>query len=150
MLKRNTKNHMLIHQPESNDIYCIDESAIERERSKGRQEQGPMNETYNHYRHSLDDRYVLWRNGPKDLDIYDCEMMRNDETVQDFWMHNGRVCRPIAAISNKEVSKALGLSQFDQNTQVLHYIEKDSQYNFVKQSMPTNQVFPSSKAIIIQ
>ena len=64
-------------------------------------------------------------------------------------MHNGRVCRPIAAISNKEVSKALGLSQFDQNTQVLHYIEKDGQYNFVKQSMPINQVFPSSKAIII-
>lgn len=147
MLKKNSKNHMLIHQPEANDMYCIDDSNIERERTKGRSEPGPMNETYNHYRHSLDDRYILWRNGPKDLDIYDCEMMRNDETVPDFWTHNGQTSRPIAAISNREVSKALGLSQLNPSTQVLHYIEKDQNYNFVKNSVQATDLFPNMRKL---
>ena len=143
-LKRNSKNHMLLQQPEANDIYCIDEGAVERERTKGRPEPGPINENYHHYRHSLDDRYMLWRNGKKDIDIYDVELMKNDETVPNFWLHQGRETIPLAAVSNREVSKILGLSQLDPNTQVLHYMEKDPAYNNVISSKNMRDVFPTS------
>ena len=141
MLKRNTKDHMLVQQPEANDIKALDMGDYERDRTRGRPESGPINEDYNHYRHSLDDRYILSRNGKKDLDIYDCENMKVDETVPNFWSHQGYQCKPIAAVSNREVSKILGLSQLDNNTQCLHYYEKDSKDKVVLSSYKTKDVF---------
>ena len=148
VLKRNSKNHMLIQQPEANDIYCIDDGAVERERTKGRTETGPINENYNHHRHSLDDRYMLWRNGKRDIDVYDVEMMRNDETIPNFWMVNGKESIPIASVSNREVSKILGISQLDPNTQMIHYMEKDADYNNHITTFPAKEVFPSSMVVL--
>lgn len=147
MLKRNTKNHMLIQQPEKNDMYCIDEGAIERERTEGRPEPGPINENYHHYRHSLDDRYILWRNGPKDLDVYDCEQMKNDETFPNFWTYKEKACMPVAAVSNREVSKVLGVSQLDPSTQVVHYLEKDADWNNQTQTALARDLFPNVNRI---
>ena len=150
MLKRNTKDHMLVQQPEANDIKALDMGDYERDRTRGRQEPGPINEDYNHYRHSLDDRYILWRNGNRDLDIYDCENMRVDETVPNFWTHQGRPCQPIAAVSNREVSKILGLSQLDNQTQCLHYYEKDDKDRVNMNSYRAKDIFPTSKILVTQ
>lgn len=144
MLKRNTKDHMLVQQPEANDVKALDMKDYERERTTGRRELGPINEDYHHYRHSLDDRYILWRNGNKDLDIYDCENMKVDETVPNFWTHQGQQCQPIAAVSNREVSRILGLSQLDKNTQCLHYYEKDDKDRVTMNSFRSKDIFPTS------
>lgn len=148
MLKKNTKDQMLIQQPEANDVKAIDMNDYERDRTRGRSEPGPINEDYHHYRHSLDDRYILWRNGKKDLDIYDCENMKVDETVPNFWSHQGQFCQPIGAVSNREASRILGLSQLDNNTQCLHYYEKDNKDRVSIQSYRAKDIFPTSRHIL--
>jgi len=105
-----------------------------------------VNENYHHYRHSLDSRFVLWRNGPNDLCVYDCERLMNDETFKDFWKYKGRETLPTAAVANREVYKVLGLSRLDPSTQVLHYLEKDKDYKNVKTEYTVKEVFPSRKS----
>lgn len=144
MLKRNSKNQMLVQQPELNDIKALDEQDFVQGKSPGRKEQGPINEDYHHYRHSLDDRYILWRNGPRDLDIYDCEQMRVDETVPNFWTHQGTGCEPICAVSNREVSKILGLSQMSDSSQIFQYYSKDQNNKVNVITHRVKDFFPTS------
>ena len=147
MLKRNKHSQILFQQPETNDIICLNEHDYESFSSPGRQERGPIYEDFNHYRHSLDDRYILWRNGDRDLDIYDCEDKKVNESISNFWTHEGINCQPISAISNREVSKILGLSQLDPNTQILQFYTKN-QYN--RTSVSTFRVkenFPTSNSL---
>jgi hypothetical protein len=87
---------------------------------------------------------MLWRNGPNDLCVYDCERLVNDETIKDFWTFKGKQTMPIAAVSNREVYKILAISQLDPSTQVLHYMEKDPEYRNVKTEYYMKDVFPSS------
>lgn len=136
---------MLIQIPEKNDLVCFDENGSERERIIGRPEQGPVNETYNNFRHSLDDRFILWRNGTQDLDIFDSEAMKVAETIPFFWTYQGHSCLPIAAISDREVSKILALSQLNPETQILHYLEKDPQgeYEGTLSTTVASHTFPA-------
>lgn len=147
MLKRNTNNLMLVQQPEANDIKVLDEQDFIKGKSTGRREPGPINEDYHHYRHSLDDRYILWRNGDRDLDIYDCEQLRVDETVPNFWTYNGIGCEPICAVSNREVSKILGLSQMKDATQIFHYYSKDQNNKVNVTTYKVKDFFPTSKLV---
>jgi hypothetical protein len=149
MLKRNSKDQMLVQRPESNDITVLDEQDFVKGRSTGRSEPGPINEDYHHYRHSLDDRYTLWRNGPRDLDIYDCELLRVDETVPNFWTYNGAGCEPIAAVSNREVSKILGLSQLKDSTQIFHYYAKDQNNKINVTTYKVKDFFPTSRSFLL-
>ena len=138
---------MLIHQPTENDQCIITDDLVERNRTKGILENGQVNEAYHHYRHSLDDKYILWRNGQKDLGIYDVENFKNDETVENFWMYKGKQTMPVAAISNREVSKILALSQLDGSNQVIHYYEKDANYDFVRMEFMMHELFPTMKRL---
>lgn len=141
-MKRNSKNHLLLQQPQKNDLYAIDSQNLERERTPGRLDTVAGNEAFRHFRHSLDDKYILWRNGNKDLDVYDCETMETDETISDFWVHEGKSSVPVCGVSNREVSKILGLGNKDLNTQTLHYLEKDSDGKNHQQNFLVKDLFP--------
>lgn len=141
-LKKNSKGQLLIQQPGTNDLVTIDDSANERDRCKGKYEPGPVNEAFSHFRHSLDDKYIIWKNGLNDIEVVDCEIGKPVEMITNFWSHRGKPCLPQSAVSNREVSKILGLSQLDPNTQVLHYIDKDSQTT-LPQSLLVKEAFPS-------
>ena len=144
MLKRNMKDQMLTHEPETNHISVLDEQDVVRGKIPGRPERGPINENYRHYRHSLDDRYILWRNGNRDIDIFDCEIQKVDETVQNFWMYNGSPCQPICDVSNREVSKMLGLSQLNDTTQIFHLYMKDTNNRVNLTTYRVKDIFPTS------
>jgi hypothetical protein len=144
MLKRNTKNQMLTQEPESNNTHVLDEQDVVRGKIAGRAERGPINENYRHYRHSLDDRYILWRNGNRDLDILDCETQKVDETVPNFWTYNGVGCQPICAVSNREVTKILGLSQLSDGTQIFQLYMKDANNKVNITTYRVKDFFPTS------
>lgn len=144
MLKRNTKDQMLTHEPETNHISVLDEQDDVRGKLPGRAERGPLNQAYRHYRHSLDDRFILWRNGNRDLDILDCETQKVDETVPNFWTHNGTVCQPVCAVSNREVSKILGLSQLNETIQIFHLYTKDPNNKVNITTHRVKDFFPTS------
>ena len=103
-LKRNQKNNMLIHQPNENDQCIISDDLVERSRTKGSFEKGQINEAYHHFRHSLDERYMLWRNGGRDLCVYDVEKMEKVETYENFWeMEGGEKARQPASVTAQNV-----------------------------------------------
>lgn len=147
-LKRNSQNHMLSQQPGKNDLYCFDDNGIERERIPGKPDPSPADESFCHYRHSLDDRYILWRNGNKDLEVFDCESMKNDETISGFWHYRGQPTKPVAAISDREVSRILAVSQIDLNNQAIHYLEKDFKTGVDYVNVGNvKEVFPNCKIV---
>lgn len=146
-LKKNLKDNMLVHLANSNDISIMNDDLQEKGRTNGNKEDGQINENYNHYRHSLDDRYILWRNGHNDLSVYDCEALKNDEVIKNFWDYKAKSTAPVAAISNREVSKILALSQLDPNTQVIHYLEKDEKLKNHKSEFLMRDIFPRMRKL---
>lgn len=73
-------------------------------------EEGDTKHDYKHFRHSLDDSYMLYRSGGPKLDIFDLSNGTVDENIPTFWIMNNNVMKPIAAVGSADANKILGVS----------------------------------------
>lgn len=86
-----------------------------------------VKQDFKHFRHSLDDNYMLWRAGGSSMIIYDMQEQRSDEVVETFWNHQGELTKPISAIATSDAYRILGLSMDKNNSTVIHYYERNDQ-----------------------
>lgn len=81
-----------------------------------------------HFRHSLDDSYMMWRSGDSNLIIFDVFNNKSDEIIHNFWKHQDELTKPISTISTADAYKILGISQsMDKKSFLVHYYERNDQ-----------------------
>ena len=53
---------------------------------------------------------MLWRSGGPNLIIYDILNKKVDEVIENFWMHEAVITKPIAAIASSDANRIAGIS----------------------------------------
>lgn len=86
-----------------------------------------VKQDFKHFRHSLDETYMLWRAGGAKLIIFDLLEQDSDEIVENFWMKDEQVNKPIAAIASADAYRIIGISLDDQSATTIHYYERRDQ-----------------------
>lgn len=135
-------NHVVLQQPNSNDLYLVDEDLNTVKVIDGLNESGPVNEDFHHYRHSLDYAYLLWKSGQDNLSIVDTETFECVEVIKQFWTYNNKSSMPVAAAANSNADKVVATSQAGPENYIIHYYEDSIDTN-VAYAKPVGQVIPS-------
>jgi hypothetical protein len=133
---------LFLQEPNSNDFKLVDEQLNPKNKLIGNYEGGKVIEDFHHFRHSIDEVYVLWRQGQDSLGIVDVEEFKCVETIDKFWTFEGRSSMPVAACANRTATKIVGTSQTGPNTYAIHYFE-DKGGEIIQWAKYLTQVIPS-------
>lgn len=119
---------LIVQEASDNHMLCLDNVLTPTARiEEGTKEEGEVKHDFKHFRHSLDDSYMLWRSGGDALKIYDVTKNKVDETIVNFWRYQSEKTRPIGAIASADAYRILGISMLDSKQTVLHYYERNDQ-----------------------
>ncbi len=108
-------------------------------------EDGEVKQEFKHFRHSLDDTYLLWRSGGSNLIIYDVANRCYDEIIPNFWMHENIVSKPIAAAASSDANRIIGLSLLSKDQTLIHYYERDGTQHNVYSQLEKKMLEPTSR-----
>lgn len=59
--------------------------------------------------------------------IFDLFEQDSDEIVENFWLKDDQVTKPIAAIATSDAYRIIGVSLDDKNATTIHYYERKDQ-----------------------
>lgn len=104
-----------------------------------------MKHDFKHFRHSLDDTYMLWRSGGSCLIIYDLLEQNTDEVIPEFWKHHGEITKPISAIASADAYRILGIGIDKDKASVLHYYERNDQKIEIMSEIERRAVDPTGR-----
>ena len=152
-IKCSPTDEIIIMEPGTNDAYITDLDVQERTRIEGfHEKEGKKSyfyiilvpEDFRHYRHSLDDYYMLWKSGQDNLSIIDVDIFQKRETIKEFFTFGNKSSMPICACSDRTAEKIVAISQPRQDFYVIHYYE-DSKNGFKAFAKPVHEIFPNGK-----
>lgn len=113
-----------------------------------------------HFRHSLDDRYLLWHTSVPELRIVDASGLQVAKTLEDFWLPklsdaNNCQVEPIAAVSDQTASSLAGLANLFQMFGVTR-VDVDQMMVYskpsanIKQEFLISELFPKRNQAFMQ
>jgi hypothetical protein len=103
-----------------------------------------------HFRHSLDDNYMLWRSGYGNLIIYDVYEHSSDEIITNFWIHQNEVTKPISAIATADANRVLGIGVAKSKSSIVHYYERNDQQTIVMSEIDRRAIDPLGSPLLIK
>lgn len=86
-----------------------------------------VKQEFKHFRHSLDDTYMLWRSGGANLIVYDIMNKKVDEVIENFWIHESVITKPIAAIASSDANRIAGISLLSKDQSLIHFYQREGQ-----------------------
>jgi hypothetical protein len=72
---------VVIHEPNTNSVKYADRRLNVINQIPGNYEAGIVVEDFHHYKHSVDDVYMLWNKGQDDIGIVDLEEIKCIEVI---------------------------------------------------------------------
>lgn len=106
-----------------------------------------LKETFHHYRHSLDNYFMLWKSGQNSLSVIDLETRERRELISQFWTFQGRPSMPISAAADRTAERIIASSQADLDLYLIHYYE-DSKLQKSSFCAPISSVLPFCKVFL--
>lgn len=103
-----------------------------------------FNDAYRKFDCSLDSDLILWNKGPAILSIVDKNTMDEYEQINQFWMYDKSICKPVCVIHNKPCTRILGFSEHFEslsNPYIVHYYQNDED-NYTLYSRRLRSLFP--------
>jgi hypothetical protein len=117
--------NVLLQVANSNHLAVMDNMLVQRDIiQQGLNEPGDVKQEYKHFRHSLDDSYMLWRSGEADLKIYDVLKGLVSETIANFWKSRDVVTKPIGAVATGDANRIIGISILSKDETFISYYER--------------------------
>lgn len=116
---------VLLQVASSNHLVVMDNTLTQKDAiQQGVMEPGDVKQEYKHFRHSLDDSYMLWRSGEADLKVFDVNKGVVSETVANFWKSRDIIAKPVAAVATGDANRILGISVLSKDETFISYYER--------------------------
>lgn len=117
--------HVWLQVANTNNLVVMDNMLNQKDAIQtGTNEPGDVKQEYKHFRHSLDESYMLWRSGEADLKIVDLQKSLVSETVANFWKSKDLVGKPIGAVATGDANRVLGISIMQKDETYISYYER--------------------------
>lgn len=84
---------------------------------------------------------ILWNKGPGCLSLVKRDKLEEITSIEDFWVHEMQLCKPISLVANRNASKILGISELKKFSYVLHYYQRE-RHNFTQFTKKLKIFFP--------
>jgi len=131
----NRDNDVILQDHPTNDLILFNRNLEEQRRLSGIFE-GPLTRSgkiffvnrleikETNFRHSLDNRLLLWRQGKNMMSIVDRKSFLIVNSISDFFKYKSVSTKPIAACANKKSSVIVAISQHPTNDRnLIHFYE---------------------------